>query len=263
MTLFYQLTGLAVRRQITYRAATLAGLATNFFFGLLRAAVMVALYGERQQVAGMSLQDAITYTGLTQAIISFLYLFGWFEIIYSVQSGHVSADLLKPMSYFSFWMAQDLGRAFVSLALRGLPIMVFYGLAFQITIPQTPGDWLFLAASLLLAWMVSFSYRFVANLAAFWIQDAAGVARFFFALSWLLSGFIMPLRFMPDWFIKLCYLTPFPHMVNTVVEIYLGLLSGGEILRALLIQAAWIIMLVALGHRVFRRGVRKLVIQGG
>ena len=263
MSLFYQLTGLAVRRQITYRAATLAGLATNFFFGLLRAAVMVALYGSRQQVAGMTLQDAITYTGLTQAIIAFLYLFGWFDIIYSVQSGQVGADLLRPMSYFRFWMAQDLGRALVSLTLRGLPIMVFYALAFEITIPQTPGDWLFLVTSLILAWMVSFSYRFVVNLAAFWIQDAIGVARLFFALSWLLSGFIMPLRFMPDWFTKLCYLTPFPHMVNTVVEIYLGLLSGGEILRALLIQALWIILLIALGHRVLRMGVRRLVIQGG
>ena len=34
----------AIQRQLTYRAATLAGLATNFFFGLLRAAVLVALY---------------------------------------------------------------------------------------------------------------------------------------------------------------------------------------------------------------------------
>ena len=43
MRLFYELVKFSFRLQFTYRAANLAGLATNFFFGLLRAAVLVAL----------------------------------------------------------------------------------------------------------------------------------------------------------------------------------------------------------------------------
>jgi ABC-type uncharacterized transport system permease subunit len=57
MLKYLALTRLAIQRQFIYRAATLAGLATNFFFGLLRAAVMVALFGARPQVAGMSIRD--------------------------------------------------------------------------------------------------------------------------------------------------------------------------------------------------------------
>jgi hypothetical protein len=72
LRIFWELVQRAIQRQMTYRAASIAGLATNFFFGLLRAAVLVALYGARQQVEGMSVQDAITYTGLTQAIIRLL-----------------------------------------------------------------------------------------------------------------------------------------------------------------------------------------------
>jgi hypothetical protein len=37
MRLFWEISKLAFQRQLTYRAATLAGLATNFFFGMLRA----------------------------------------------------------------------------------------------------------------------------------------------------------------------------------------------------------------------------------
>ena len=44
MRLFWEIAKLSFQRQIAYRAATLAGLVTNFFFGLLRAALMVALY---------------------------------------------------------------------------------------------------------------------------------------------------------------------------------------------------------------------------
>jgi len=96
MRKYLALAQLAIQRQITYRSATMAGLATNIFFGLLRAAVMVALYASQTEVLGMTLQDAVTYTGISQASIAYLSLFSWFEVIYSVSSGQVGSDLLKP-----------------------------------------------------------------------------------------------------------------------------------------------------------------------
>ena len=263
MTLTWQLIKLSARRQFTYRTAALAGLATNFFFGLLRAAVIVALYGARQQVEGISVQGAITYTGLSQATIAFLSLFGWYDVMRSVYSGKVGADLLRPVSYFQFWMAQDLGRALVNLLLRGLPIMLFYALAFGITVPDSAESWVGLLLSLFLAWALSFSFRFLINLVSFWTPNALSIGRLMYSLAWFLSGFLMPLRFFPDWFVRLTYLTPFPQMVNTVIEIYLGLLHGSGLLGALLFQGLWLILLIAAGQIVLRAGVRNLVIQGG
>jgi len=263
MRLFWEISKLSLQRHLTYRAATLAGLVTNVFFGLLRASVLVALYGAREMVAGYSVQDAITYTGLTQAIIAYLSIFGWYEIMNSVHSGQVGADLLKPLNYFAFWQAQDVGRAVVSLLLRGLSIMVIYALIFDITTPTSTGQWLALAIALLFALLVGFAWRFLVNLAAFWTPNAVGVGRFAFGLSWVMSGFFMPLRFFPDWFITLCKLTPFPSMVNTPVEIYLGVTSGWAAVGALLIQALWWTVLVIIGQLVLQAGVRRLVIQGG
>jgi ABC-2 type transport system permease protein len=263
MRLFWELCKLSFQRQLTYRAATLAGLTTNFFFGMLRAAVMTALYGTRQEVAGLSLAAAITFTGLSQATIGYLSLFSWYEIIHSVYTGDISSDLLKPMNYFVFWMAQDLGRATVALLMRGLPMMIAYELVFDVVWPQSATQWLALAAAVALSWLVSFSWRFLINLAAFWTPNALGVGRFAFGLSWFLSGFLMPLRFFPDWFVRLCYLTPFPATVNTVTEVYLGMLTGPELLQALLGQVLWIVILAIMGQLVLRAGVRKLVIQGG
>lgn len=263
MRTFIALTRLSIQRQFTYRAAAMAGLATNFFFGLLRAAVMVALYGSLTQVNGMTLQDAITFTGLSQAGIAFLSLFGWIEIVQSVNSGQIGADLIKPMGYFGFWMAQDFGRSLVNLLLRGFTIMAFYALAYDITVPDSTGQWTALAVAVFFAWMTSFSWRFLINLSAFWSPNAVGFCRLFFALSWFLSGFFMPLRFFPEWFQRLCYLTPFPQMINTPIEIYLGLLEGNQVTQALGTQLAWIIALVVLGQLVLIAGVRRLVIQGG
>ena len=263
MRLFLALTKLSFRRQLTYRTANLAGLATNLFFGLLRASVLIALYDARTEVAGLSLADAVTYTGISQAAIACLSFFGWSEVMQSVYSGDVASDLLKPMGYFSFWLAKDLGRAIASFLVRSLTLMLAYALAYDITLPRNAGQWLAVAVTLLLSMLVSFSWRFLTNLAAFWTPDARGIIRFVFIFSWFLSGFLMPLRLFPGWFARLCYLTPFPSMINTLVEVYLNKLTGPALLQALGTQLAWIVLLFAVGQLVLRAGVRRLVIQGG
>ena len=263
MRLFWKLAQLAFQRQFTYRAANLAGLATNFFFGLLRASVMVALYHARTEVAGMDVRQAVTYTGLTQAVIAYLYLFGWWEVMRAVYSGDIATDLLKPLDYFTFWLAQDVGRAMAHMLVRGITILLAYALFFPISLPQTLGQGLALIATLALSLLVSFSWRFLVNLAAFWTTDARGIGRVAFSLSWFLSGFLMPLRFFPPWFVRLCNLTPFPSMINTVVEVYLGTIHGAELLKALGLQALWVAILFVLIQLTLRAGVRKLVIQGG
>jgi ABC-2 type transport system permease protein len=263
MRLLWELAKLSFQRHLTYRAATLAGLLTNLFFGLLRAAVLMALYGARQEVEGISAAAAVTFTGLTQAVIAYLGLFGWYEVMDSVYTGDISSDLLKPMGYIRFWLARDLGRAAVNLALRGVPIMAVYALVFQITVPSSGSQWAALGVALTFSWWLSFAWRFLLNLSAFWTPHALGIGRFGSILVWFLSGFLMPLRFFPDWFVQFCHLTPFPSMVNTVVEVYLGVLTGPAVCQALLLQAVWAAALMGSAHLVLRAGVRHLVIQGG
>ena len=263
MRLFWEIVTLALRRQLTYRAAMWAGLATNLFFGVLRAFVMIALYGARDEVAGLTLQDAITYTALSQAIIAYLTLFGWWDVMDSVNSGEVAADMLRPMSYLRFWMAVDLGRSLVNLVIRGVTILLLYSLLVDLSWPHTMWQWLALLPALLLSWLVSFAWKFLINLAAFWTPNARGIGRFGFGIIWVLSGFYMPLDLYPDWFRALCNMTPFPSMVSTPLRIFLGTVDGPELLWLMLNQVLWAIILISMAHLDLQRGVRRLVIQGG
>ncbi len=263
MRLFFEIFHLALRRQMTYRGAMWAGLLTNVFFGLLRALVMIALYGDNQVVAGMTLQDAITFTALSQAVIAYLSFWGWYDVMNSVNSGEIAGDLLRPFSYFRFWLAVDLGRSVVNLVLRGVPILVIYAFFVELTVPSTLRQWAMVAFALSLGWLVSFGWRFLVNLSAFWSPNAGGIGRFAFGIVAVLSGFYMPLRYFPEWFQTLCRLTPFPAMINTPIEVYLGLLTGAELARALGNQLFWAVSLFLLCQWTLRRGVHKLVIQGG
>jgi ABC-2 type transport system permease protein len=263
MRLFWKITKLSLQRHLTYRAATIAGLVTNYCFGIFRAAILVALYGSQQEVAGISIQEAVTYAALTQAIIGYLSLFHWFDLMATIHTGDIASDLLKPMDYFQYWLAQDLGRAVINFLFRGVTIILAYELIFNLTWPKNPTQWIFLGASLILSWVISFSWRFLINLSAFWSPNARGIIRFFFVLSWFFSGFLMPLRFFPDWVRTISYLTPFPHMLNTVTEIFLNILTGAELVMVIIQQMFWVLFLIVAGQLVYKTGVKRLVIQGG
>jgi ABC-2 type transport system permease protein len=130
-------------------------------------------------------------------------------------------------------------------------------------VPGTPVQWAAFSLSLLFAWLVSFAWRFLFNLSAFWVPNAQGIGRLAFTVAFFMCGFVYPLRFFPDWFVRICHFTPFPSLVNTPVEIYLGLRTGAGAAGLLLTQLLWFLALAAAGRLVLRAGVRRLVILGG
>lgn len=247
---------------MTYRAATIAGLTTNVFFGLLRASVLLALLNG-QSSNGWNSSDAVTYVVLTQAIMMFVSIFGWTDLMNAVYRGEIATDLLRPMSLFGFWFAQDVGRAMAALLLRGITILVISSLIFHIKIPSSFTQFLALLLSMMLALTISFAIRFIYNLSAFWSPDARGFARFASVLGMFASGFLMPLRFFPDWLQQALNFTPFPHVMNTIIEIYVGSFSGSRLLEALLLQAIWAVVLVILAQIILARASKRLVILGG
>ncbi|GGM04614.1 ABC transporter permease [Deinococcus aerophilus] len=254
---------LGFRRQFAYPQAALWGLITNLFFGLLRIAVLVALFGQQPQVAGYTVQDAITYTGLTQALIMTLSLFGWTDFMRTIHRGEIVGDLLRPHDLLAFWAAQDAGRAAGQFVLRGLPMLALFAVVWGATFPAGVEGWTLTALSLLLAWACGFAFRFLVNCAAFWSPDAVGIGRFAWAVLGLGSGFLMPLAFFPPGVQQVLALTPFPSMMNTTVEVWLGVRTGAQALAGLTVQLGWALALFALAAAVLSRGLRRLEAAGG
>ncbi|MFC4427432.1 ABC transporter permease [Deinococcus navajonensis] len=254
---------LSFRRVFAYPQAALWGLVTNAFFGVLRAAVMLALFGSRPQVAGFTVQDALTYTALTQLLIAALSLFGWSDLMRTIHRGEVASELLRPHRFLLFWAAQDAGRAAGQLVLRGLPIVLLFSLLWPLSWPQGLSGWLQTAVSLLLAWGCGFAFRFLVNCAAFWTPDAVGVGRLAWAVLGLGCGFLMPLAFFPAQVQTLLAWTPFPAMLNTPVELWLGVRAGASAWAGLGMQLVWTVALLGACEFTLRRGLRRLEVAGG
>ncbi len=264
MRLYFEVGKKSFQRQVAYRTATVAGLITNMFFGVLRASILIAVYNaQTSSVPNYSVRDAVTYTGLTQAFIGATALWGWYDVIRSIKSGEVATDLSRPFDYYNYWLAQDLGRSLFQLVTRGVLSMTFFIVFLGASMPASLEQWGLLAISTVLALLLSFSWRFLASSIGFWTVDAVGWMRLASLGILLPAGFMIPLAFMPTWLQTVCYLTPFPGFINTPVDIYLGRAGGTTAFTLIAVQIMWLVVLIALGRLAVYAGRRKLTIQGG
>ena len=265
MPALFALARSAFQRQFAYRAANLAGLITNLFFGLLRAAVVIALFEARGNapVAGYGLRESVTFMGVAQALIGWVALWGWWDLLRSVKTGEIANDLQRPVDFFWYWAAQDFGRAVSQLLMRGIPLLLAFGFAYPIVLPANAGQTALLALSLGLAWFCSFAWRFMFSLVAFWTTDAMGVARIAIFVQMFLAGFFLPITFFPDAISAAIRLSPFPGMINTPIEIFVNVSRGMDALTAIALQVFWAAALYLGARLALASGIRRLTIQGG
>lgn len=263
MRLYWEVARRALQRQLAYRTENLAGLATNIFFGYLRAAVLLAVYQAASSVGGYNVEAAVSYAWITQAMIMIVALWGWWDVELTIRTGDVVSDLAKPFSYVGFWLARDLGRAAYYVVFRAAPILVAGQFIFGIHWPSSIASWLAFSLSVVLAAVVSFAWRFLLNVSAFWTTDARGLGAVAGAIMLFLGGFAVPIRYFPDWLQSAVLALPFASMVQTPADLFVERIQGSAVLGLLAGQLAWAVVLLGACQLATAAATRRVVIQGG
>lgn len=259
---YYEIARLALRQNIAYRAATLAGLFTNSVFGVILSSVMIGFYGSLDggSVRGWSETDAVTLIWINQSLIMVMYIWGWWDVSKSIQTGSIATDFLRPVSWYGLWFSREIGRATTAIALRLIPTMFVGWLLFDITLPASPAVAIgFLIAVILGVW-VSFSIRLLTNLTSFWLIDHRGIAALSMSVGTFLSGMTMPIDFFPEPLRTIAEMLPFQAVLMAPNNVYLGKQHPLEVFA---IQGFWIVGLAGVCLLVLRQGERKLVVHGG
>lgn len=265
MRLYLELARRSFRQLLTYRGAALAGIFTNAIFGVMIASVYLALYqshdgGAETIVRGWSAEQTVTLVWINQALLMTVFMWGWWEVIRTIQSGEIVMDLLKPMDFFAYWLSRDLGRAAAHFLIRGIPTFAIGVIFFDLVYPDSVLRAIAFLISVLLAVIVSFAFRFMLNLAGFWVMDYRGISYLSMAIINLLSGFLIPLAFFPTPLRVVSEILPFRAIIMIPNEIYLGQIDP---FLGLLFQSAWIVAMVFGARWLLAKGERKVVVQGG
>jgi ABC-2 type transport system permease protein len=238
------------RRYAIYRRATLAGAFTNTVFGVIRVSIFFAAAdASGGSVAGYDRAALSTYTWVGQGLIAVVWLFAWTPVTLRVRSGDVAIDLGRPVHPIAAWLAEDIGRAGQACLIRFIGPLLVGGLLFLL--------------SAALAVVVSFGGRVLVSLIAFWLVDVRGVLTLYVLTSNVLCGLLVPVHFLPGWAQAFAYATPFPSMLQVPLDMATERYGDAESVALLAMQVGWAAVLLAVAVRVFDRGTRKLVLQGG
>lgn len=256
------------RRFSTYRQATVAATVTNTMFGFLRTYVMLAVAGSAAalggQAAGYDAPRLVTYVWAGQGLIGVVLLWGWTDLADRIRSGDVVTDLLRPVHPVLGYLLPDLGRAAYALLTRFTVPIAVGALAFDMYVPQRAATYPLFAVSVLLALLVCFAGRFLANTAAYWLLDSRGALMAWAVCAGVLGGLYFPIRFLPDWAAAALYFgTPFPSLLQVPLDVLVERDPPLTQLGLLGLQSCWAVALLWACVAVQRRAERRLVVQGG
>lgn len=249
--------------KLTYRFATIISLIASGFAYCVFLLVWIEVYRVNPNPGPVSEATMKAYLVSAFIVNSILTLALEFRFMQRVRMGLVVGDLLRPLGFLPFQMAQGVGDALVN----GLFVVPIFAVGFWFLgagmLAPTAGSALLGAASLLVAFVVSFGMSYLVVQAAFVLESGYGVLFARAAFHQVFSGLAAPLVMFPEALRDVAVALPFRHIIETPVRLWLGLVPAGEIPGLFLSQVAWGVGLLVLAEAIFRAVMRRHQVQGG
>ncbi len=252
---------------LQYRAAAIAGVATQFAWGFMELLAFRAFYASDPSAFPMAVSQLSAYIWLQQAFLAMAAV--WFfdaDIFEAITTGGVAYELARPMSLYGMWFAKNAGTRLARTLLRCVPVLAVAFLLpapWGLTLPKDVFTFACFVVSMALAFLVVVALVMLVYIATLHSVSPLGPRIFFASLSELFSGAILPLPFFPDELRKIAEVLPFASGQNVPLRIYAGNLAGAQMGRALLLQLFWSAALMLLGAAWMRASAKKIVVQGG
>lgn len=250
---------------IQYRAAAVAGIGTQIFWGLIRMMIIDAFYRSSTAPQPMNVQEAITYVWLGQALLMMMPFTSNPDpdIRQMIRTGSVAYELTRPLDLYCLWFSRSVAGRLAPTLLRAPPQFALAIAFWSMTAPPS--------AASLIAWMITTfgalllvsSLATLVTITMLWTVSGEGIARLMPSFSMALSGLIVPLPLYPDWAQPLLQFLPFSGMADGPFRLYIGSLPPAEMVRVLTHQIIWTAIFILAGRILLAKGVRRLEMQGG
>ncbi len=263
MKAYFALISAQFRMLLQYRAAALAGFSTQLFWGLIRVMIFEAFFFGSKVRQPMDIATVVTYIWLSQAFFAMLPFRPNAEIAAMVRDGTIAFEMLRPLNIYNLWFCRSVAERTAPTVLRAVPMFIVAGLFFNLQAPAGIPSFLFFLLALFLALMLACAISALVSISMLWTISGQGIPPISTALVFAFSGMIVPIPFYPDILRGPVKLLPFRGIIDTPMRIYIGHLTGGEMMLSLLHQAVWICLLVVVGRWLLSRGFKRLVVQGG
>ncbi len=256
-----------VLKGLQYKTAAIAGILTQFFWGIMYIMIFEAFYSSTTNPQPISLVELAQVVWLQQSFLVFIML--WFrdnELITQITSGQIAYELCRPMNLYSFWYAKLIAQRLSAAMLRCLPILLVASLLpepYRFSLPPDLITFLLFIVTLFLGLLLIVSISMMIYISIFYTMSGTGSLLIFGVFGEFFAGMLIPVPLMPDALRRVVYLLPFRYASDLPFRIYAGNIGTREAIISIGVQILWLSVLVLIGRMWIKNALRRVVIQGG
>lgn len=252
---------------LQYRAAALAGLSTQFFFGIMFIMVYLAFYESGSGTAPMEFGGLVSYLWLQQALFSLIsLLYKDTEIFDLIKNGNIAYELIRPKKLYFIWFAKIIGQRLSMVTLRCLPVLIVSFVLpkpFNLGLPVNVVGFILFVLTLIFGILLMTSLITLYHVITMQTLNEKGIPNIFITVADILSGSIIPLPFFPKFLQVISNYLPFRYISDLPFRIYVGHIGIQEGLVGLLVQIIWTFIIILIGYYLTSCSLKKVVVQGG
>jgi len=212
-----------------------------------------------RQIFGYDRGRILTYVFALMIVRAIVLSARAVDVSSDVAEGNLSNYLVKPMSYFKYWMTRDIASKALNLSFAAAEFAILFAFLkppffFQTDIYTI----LSFLIAVVLAVLIYFSLLFIISAVPFWAPELGWGSQFLVIIVMMefLSGTVFPIDILPAVYQKIIMATPFPYMIFFPVEVYLGKITGMELIGGFITSAAWAVVLYFAMRYVWARGLK-------
>jgi ABC-2 type transport system permease protein len=252
---------------LQYKAAAIAGLATQIFFGLVFIMVYMAFYNSGEANVDISLSEIIQYQWLSQAFLALIWI--WHkdnEILSMIKNGNVAYELCRPQNLYWMWYIRILASKLSAVLLRCIPLLIIAFLLphpYNLILPESFTALMFFIITLALATLLVTALVTLMYLLIFYSVDSRGIMGMYCGIAEILSGQVIAIPLFPVFLRNIAIVLPFAYISDFSFRIYSGNIAGTQIIQGLTIQIIWLFIILFLGLILSNRLLKRVSVQGG
>lgn len=179
-----------------------------------------------------------------------------FRMIAEIENGTINGLLVRPMSFYEYYLSQLMGYKFITTIISFLfPLAIVAGFGLPTDLSRLP-----------LALLLMFYYLFLVHSMGFLVSTSAfflnKVYSFIMAKNlfiWLLTGELIPLDLMPTWLRDLLLTLPFSSGVYIPVGYITGRIDESIVYRGFLSITVFLVIINAIGYFFWKKGLKNYV----
>lgn len=217
------------------------------------------VFAENSTLFGYDKAKILTYVFALIIVRAFVLSARAVDVSSDIAEGNLSNHLLKPVSYFKYWITRDISSKVLNLSFA----VVEFAILFVIFRPEfyfqtDPVFLMAFLASLLIAAAIYFCLLFIISSVPFWVPEMGWGTYFLVNIVILefLSGLIFPIDVLPPVWQKFAMSLPFPYLIFFPIQVYLGKVSGASLIGGMTTSVLWAVILFLFLRYVWAKGLK-------